>query len=100
MALMLTEVESMISFSTTSNNKELQYNQSMENNNYINYAYLSGVLGAKLKWIALEFERQGLLKSDDREKALEIAFKAIADAEAAERDYTKNIIAKRNYTQG
>ena len=100
MALMLTEVESMTSFSTTSNNKELQYNQSMENNNHINYAYLAGVLGAKLKWIALEFERQGLLKSDDREKALEIALKAIADAEEFERDYTKRIIAKRNYTQG
>ena len=89
MALMLTEVESMISFSTTSNNKELQYNQSMENNNYINYAYLSGVLGAKLKWIALEFERQGLLKSDGLEKDLEIAFKAIADAEEFERNYTQ-----------
>ena len=89
MALMLTEVESMISFSTTSNNKELQYNQSMENNNYINYAYLSGVLGAKLKWIALEFERQGLLKSDGLEKALEIAYKAIADAEEFERNYTQ-----------
>ncbi len=89
MALMLTEVESMISFSTTSNNKELQYNQSMENNNHINYAYLAGVLGAKLKWIALEFERQGLLKSDDREKALGLALKAIADAEAAERNYTR-----------
>ena len=89
MALMLTEVESMTSFSTTSNNKELQYNQSMENNNYINYAYLSGVLGAKLKWIALEFERQGLLKSDGLEKALEIAFKAIADAEEFERKYSQ-----------
>ena len=61
----------------------------MENNNYINYAYLSGVLGAKLKWIALEFERQGLLKSDDREKALGLALKAIADAEEAERNYTQ-----------
>ena len=89
MALMLTEVESMTSFSTTSNNKELQYNQSMENNNHINYAYLSGVLGAKLKWIALEFERQGLLKSDGLEKALEIAFKAIADAEEFERKYSQ-----------
>lgn len=89
MALMLTEVESMISFSTTSSNNELQYNQSMENNNHINYAYLTGVLGAKLKWITLEFERQGLLKSDDREKALGLALKAIADAEAAERNYTR-----------
>ena len=89
MALMLTEVESMTSFSTTSNNKELQYNQSMENNNHINYSYLSGALTAKLKWIALEFERQGLLKSDDREKALGLALKAIADAEAAERKYSQ-----------
>ena len=70
-------------------NKELQYNQSMENNNHINYAYLTGVLGAKLKWIAFEFERQGLLKSDGLVKALEIAFKAIADAEEAERNYTQ-----------
>ena len=61
----------------------------MENNNHFNYAYLSGVLGAKLKWIALEFERQGLLKSDGLEKALEIAFKAIADAEEFERNYTQ-----------
>lgn len=86
---MLTEVESMTSFSTTSSNKELQYNQSMENNNHINYSYLSGALTAKLKWIALEFERQGLLKSDDREKALGLALKAIADAEAAERKYSQ-----------
>jgi hypothetical protein len=61
----------------------------MENNNHINYAYLAGVLGAKLKWITLEFERQGLLKSDDREKALGLALKAIADAEAAERKYSQ-----------
>jgi hypothetical protein len=63
----------------------------MENNNHINYAYLAGVLGAKLKWITLEFERQGLLKSDDREKALGLALKAIADAEAAERNYTQRL---------
>ena len=55
----------------------------------VNYSYLAGVLGAKLKWIALEFERQGLLKSDGLEKALEIAFKAIADAEEFERNYTQ-----------
>lgn len=86
---MLTEVESMTSFLTTSSNNELQYNQSMENNNHINYAYLAGVLGAKLKWITLEFERQGLLKSADREKALGLALKAIADAEESERNYTQ-----------
>lgn len=55
----------------------------------VNYSYLAGVLGAKLKWITLEFERQGLLKSDDREKALGLALKAIADAEESEREYTQ-----------
>lgn len=91
MVLMLIEVESWISFSTISNNKELQYNYSMENKEHTpcNYAYLTGALTSKLKWIAHELDSAGLLKAGKLPKAEGIILKAIADAEAAERKYSQ-----------
>lgn len=72
-------------------NKELQYNQSMENKEHtpINYAYLTGALTSKLKWIAHELDSAGLLKAGKLPKAEGIILKAIADAEAAERKYSQ-----------
>ena len=61
----------------------------MENNTPINYAYLTGALTSKLKWIAYELDAAGLLKAGKLPKADEIILKAIADAEAAERKYSQ-----------
>jgi len=61
----------------------------MQDNNFINYPYLAGVLTSKLQMIAGELLKQGLLKDDKFDEAIAIALKAIADAEAAERNYTQ-----------
>ena len=61
----------------------------MQDNNFINYPYLAGALTSKLQMIAGELLKQGLLKDDKLDEAIAIALKAIADAEAAERNYTQ-----------
>ena len=61
----------------------------MQNNNFINYPYLAGVLTSKLQMIAGELLKQGLLKDDKLDEAIAIAYKEIADAEEFERQYTQ-----------
>ena len=61
----------------------------MQNNNFINYPYLAGVLTSKLAMIAGELLKQGLLKDDKLDEAIAIAYKEIADAEESERQYTQ-----------
>lgn len=62
----------------------------MDQTNYfdINYAYLSGTLTAKLKFIAYDLDAAGLLKKDAIAEAEKIVLKAVAEAEQAERKFT------------
>jgi len=55
----------------------------------INYSYLSGALSARLKHLVSELDAAGLLKKNALQEAEAIALRALAEAEQAERKFTK-----------